>query len=109
MLRFLPGVLLFPRLFCTALAQPAVPTRWIFPPGASVCTSQFQSTAAFFNGYAYNRGTFTVQISTTPAGPTQTIFTHVGDVDSQLVKPPTPGFYFLAHLREKHVAGYHGL
>ena len=33
-------------------------------------------------------------MSTTPTGPTQTIFKHAGDVDSQLVKPPTPGFYF---------------
>jgi hypothetical protein len=54
-----------------------------------VCRSQFQSTAAFFNGYAHNRGTFTVAISTTATGPTQTIFTHAGDVDYQLVKPRT--------------------
>ena len=90
----LPGALLLLGTVSTLRGQGAVPTSWIFPPGASVCTSQFESTSVFFNGYAYNRGTFTVVMSTTPTGATQTVFKHAGDVDSQLVRPPAPGFYF---------------
>jgi hypothetical protein len=90
----LPAVLLLAGLTSTARAQGAEPTSWYFPPGMSACSAQVQASDVFFNAYANNMGTWTVEISSTPTGPTQTIFTHVGDVNDELLKPPTAGMYF---------------
>jgi hypothetical protein len=64
-------------------------------PGMAICSAQTEGPSVVIEELYGDVLTFTVVISSTPTGPTQTVFTHSGSLyNTTTVNPPKAGTYF---------------
>jgi hypothetical protein len=91
--QFLPDAFLL-----LGLATPARSQNTLMVPGMTYCEFQWEASSVNLSELYGDVLTFSIVISTTATGPTQTIFTHHGSFYPPngfvVINPPKPGTYF---------------